>query len=107
MAKKGKALEGASSHDEYMREALKDPERAKAYLEAAMEDGDLKLLLKAIKRVADARGGVSEIAKKSGLSRQSLYPTLTGSRYPRIDTMDKILETFGLRLGIHKLPHTG
>jgi len=107
MAKKKTLPKGVSSHDEYMCEALKDSEKAKVYLESAMEEGDLKLLLKAIKRVADARGGVSEIAKKSGLSRQSLYPTLTGSRYPRIDTMDKILETFGLRLGIDRLPHTG
>lgn len=48
----------------YLIESLRDPEEAVAYLNAAIEDGNLELLMMAIQNVAEAQGGLEGLAKK-------------------------------------------
>lgn len=57
-------------------EYLDSPEMVREYLRAAFEEGDSELILEAIGNVAKARG-MSEIANKTGLSRQNLYKALS------------------------------
>lgn len=45
-------------------EYLRDPEEAAAYLNAALEDGDFELIIQSLKDVAEAQGGLDQIAKK-------------------------------------------
>ena len=67
------------------------------YLSQILEDGDLDELLTAIGEIARAKG-MSQIAKDTGLGRESLYKTFhTGAR-PRFDTIVKVLDSFGIRL---------
>ena len=63
------------SHDEVMKRKLKaDPEFAVEYLKAAMEDVDEpKVLLIALRRITEARGGFTKIAKAAGIERESLH----------------------------------
>ncbi len=51
---------------------LKDPGEAAAYLNAALEDGSHEMFMLALRDVADAVG-ISELAKKSGLSRENMH----------------------------------
>ncbi len=88
-------------------EFLSHPDRARAYLEVALEeyarDRDRTVLLLALKDVATARGGLGKLARQADLNRAYLYRTLSGDGNPRLDTMEKILNSLGFRLSIEPL----
>lgn len=67
-----------------------------SYLQDAMEEGDKKFM-KALETVARAKG-MTELAKKTGLSRESLYKTLNGTTKPRYESIQKILTALNLKL---------
>ncbi|MCH7695443.1 MAG: putative addiction module antidote protein [Proteobacteria bacterium] len=79
---------------------LKTSEDIAAYLNEVLEDDDPKLLMLALRNVADSQGGITSIAEHTGLNRESLYKTLSGKRNPRIETINAILHVFGLRLSV-------
>jgi probable addiction module antidote protein len=79
---------------------LKDPQEAAAYLDAALEDGDQEVFLLALRDVAEARGGVGELAQQTGLNRESLYRTLSEKGNPELASLDKLLHALGLRLAV-------
>jgi len=93
--------------DEYLYESLRDPDEASAYLEVALEeyekDGDLEAFLLALKDVANARGGLLRLSKKTHLSRQSLYKALSVRGNPRLNTLSIILKGLGFRFSIHPI----
>ena len=57
-------------------EYLRSEKDIATYVEAMLEDGDPRAVLIAFRTVADALGGVAELADKTGLSRETLYRTL-------------------------------
>jgi probable addiction module antidote protein len=69
-----------------------------AYLNAALEDGEPAVLCAALRNVAQARGGMAALAKSAGVSRESLYSTLSRRGNFRIDTIMELLRVLGLRL---------
>lgn len=80
-------------------EYLDNPEMIHEYLKAAFEDGDSEMLLIAIGNVAKAQG-MSEIARKTKLSRQNLYKALSPGGAPKFDTVKKVVEAFGCKLAL-------
>ena len=54
-----------------------------AYLNAALEDGEPAVLLEALRNVAQAKGGIAALAKTAGVSRESLYRTLSRRGNPK------------------------
>ncbi|MFW5856719.1 MAG: addiction module antidote protein [Planctomycetota bacterium] len=84
-------------------EHLRTPEEMAAYLEACIEeaDGDAGFVAKALGDIARARG-MTEVARAAGLSRESLYKSLSGKRTPGLDTVLKVLRALGIEL--HALP---
>jgi probable addiction module antidote protein len=80
-------------------EHLRSPEEMAAYLEASLEeaDGDAAFIAKALGDIARARG-MSQVARDSGLSRESLYKALSGERSPSFDTILKVVSALGLKL---------
>jgi probable addiction module antidote protein len=70
------------------------------YIEAMLSDGDARAVPVALRTVADALGGMSVLAEKTGLSRETLYRTLSAKGNPRLDTLGAILAAFGLRLSV-------
>lgn len=80
-------------------EHLRTPEESAAYLEACLEDadGDAAFIAKALGDIARARG-MSQIARETGLSRESLYKSLSGERVPAFDTILKVISALGLKL---------
>ncbi len=79
---------------------LKTPEDAAAYLNAALEEmgDDPRLLMKALRNVAEAQGGVSAVARQAELDRVALSRALSGRRNPRLDTLAKVTAACGLKL---------
>lgn len=65
-----------------------------------LEDGDARAVPVALRTVAEAIGGMTALAERTGLSRESLYRTLSGKGNPRLDTLAALLEAFGLRLSV-------
>ena len=78
-------------------EHLKSDSDRAAYLEAALEDGDPALVAAAIGDIARAMG-MSGVAKRTGLGRESLYKSLSPEGNPEIATVLKVLKALGLRL---------
>jgi len=68
-----------------------------AYLAAAMEDSNPDVFLAALSDVARARG-MAQLAKDTGLGRESLYKTLSPGSKPRFDTIMKITRALGVPL---------
>lgn len=81
---------------------LKDEADIAAYLQAAMEDGDPALLAAALGDIARARG-MTQLARDTGLSRESLYKSLSGERAPSSDTLFKVIRAIGFKLAIEPL----
>ena len=73
--------------------------RCSAYLEACIEeaDGDAALNAKALGDIARAQG-MTQVARDSGLSRESLYQALSGERSPSFDTILKVVSVLELKL---------
>lgn len=80
-------------------EQLCTPEEMAAYLEACMEqaNGDAAFIAKALGDIARAKG-MTQVARDAGLSRESLYKTLSGDRTPGFDTILKVISALGLKL---------
>jgi probable addiction module antidote protein len=76
---------------------LKSPQDIAAYLEAAMEDGDPRVIAAALGNIARARG-MSELAREAGLGRESLYKALSPDGNPEFATVLKVVRALGLRL---------
>jgi probable addiction module antidote protein len=78
---------------------LRNPEEMAAYLEACIEeaDGDASFVARALGDIARAKG-MSEVARTTGLSRESLYKALSGDRSPTFDTILKVVAALGLKL---------
>lgn len=78
-------------------EHLDSPEAIAAYLDAAMEDGDPAVIAAALGDVARAQG-MTQIARETGLARESLYRALSADGKPEFSTVLKVLKSFGVRL---------
>ena len=78
-------------------EVLGDNETIIEYLEAALEENDPELFVKAVGNVARAMG-MTTVAQETQLGRPSLYKALSGERDPRIGTVMKVLGALGVRL---------
>ena len=85
---------------EHLLKSLQDPKEAAAYLDACLEDEDSYVFLLALKDVADARGGVGQLSKKSSLNRQSLYRSLSRTGNPKLVNVCTILASLGLQFHI-------
>ena len=80
-----------------IQEQLKTPEDIAHYLEAVFEDGDPKLIAAALGDVARAKG-MSEIARKAGVTREALYKALSEKGDPKLATLMGVFKALGLRL---------
>ena len=68
-----------------------------AYLEAAFEEADPALIAAALGDIARAKG-MSQIARETGLGRESLYKTLSADGNPEFATILKVVQALGFKL---------
>jgi probable addiction module antidote protein len=78
-------------------EHLKSDADMAAYLEAALEEGDPALVAAALGDIARAKG-MSDLARETGLGRESLYKALSADGNPELATILKVVKALGLRL---------
>jgi probable addiction module antidote protein len=80
-------------------EHLRTPEEMADYLGACLEEaqGDAAFIAKALGDIARAKG-MSQVARDAGLSRESLYKSLSGERKPEFATILKVIAALGLKL---------
>jgi probable addiction module antidote protein len=76
---------------------LKDDAAFAEYMSAVLESDDPDLLLLALGDIARAKG-MAQVAKDSGLGRESLYKALAPGAKPRFDTILKVTKALGVRL---------
>ena len=84
-------------------EHLKTEEDMAAYFEAALEENDPSLIAAALGDIARAKG-MTYVAQKAGLGRESLYKALSPEGNPEFSTILKVVTALGLKLhaGISK-----
>ena len=97
---KSRAVAPSLPYEDYLIESLKDRKEAAAYLEAAIEDGDQAVLMLALRHVAQAQGGVAEIARRANLTREATYKMLSKAGNPELRSLTAVLAATGLRLAI-------
>jgi probable addiction module antidote protein len=91
----------AKPHNEaVIRELKASPEFAGEYLRAAIENDEPGVLLIALRRIAEARGGIAKVAKAAGVERESLYRALSARGNPRFSTLVAVTKAVGLRLTV-------
>lgn len=96
-----KTIKASRPYEPWLKKRLAaDPEEAQHYLEAAMEDEDPRVFLLALKHVAEASGGIGELAKASGLNRVNLYRMLSARGNPELMSLSRVLNVLGLRLKV-------
>lgn len=76
---------------------LKTPAAIAAYLTEAFETDDAAYICVALDTVARAKG-MANVAKATGLGRESLYKAFSGSSKPEFDTVRKVMNSFGVKL---------
>jgi probable addiction module antidote protein len=97
MAKRKKKVVATSPYDS--AEYLDSAEAISAYMEEALETDDPVFIAKALGTVARARG-MSQVAKKAGLSRESLYKALGPEGNPEFGTIIRVMHALGLKFSI-------
>ena len=96
------------SHDEVVIGMLKvDPDFANEYLAAALDEADLPggqfALLAALRHIAEAQG-MSAVAARAGIPRESLYRALSPKGNPTIKTFLAVVRGAGLHLEVSREP---
>jgi probable addiction module antidote protein len=80
-------------------EYLSSTEAISAYMEEALATEDSAFIAKALGTIARARG-MSQIAKKAGLSRESLYKALSKEGNPEFSTVIRVMHALGLKFSV-------
>jgi probable addiction module antidote protein len=98
--KRNRAAAPSVPYEPWLIEQLKEPAEAAAYLEAVIEEGDQAALMLALRQVAQAQGGIAEIARKAKLTREATYKMLSKSGNPELRSLNAVLKATGLRIAL-------
>ena len=89
---------------EFLRERLADRGKAIGYLDVSLEeyqiDGDTSFLLKGLRNVIEAQGGVGVLAKQTQIEAEVLLEVLSSEEAPRLDVLINIITALGGQLSI-------
>jgi probable addiction module antidote protein len=79
---------------------LRDDTDIAYYLEELLADGDPRVITIGLRHVAEAVGGMTELARRTGLAREALYRSLSENGNPQLSTLTAILKALHLRLAV-------
>lgn len=88
------------SYQKELLEALKNPDEAAEYLNAALEENDPEVFLLAVRNIAEAQGGIKKLAGRTHLNRENLYRILSDKGNPELYSLQSILDALGLKLAV-------
>ena len=80
-------------------EHLETEDDMAAYLNVALEEGDLSLIMATLGDIARARK-MTVVAQETGLGRESLYKSLSPDGNPEFATVLKVVRSLGFRLQV-------
>ena len=83
-------------------EYLDSEEAIVEYMTAILEENDSALLAAALGDIAKARG-MTQVAKDAGIGRGALYKALRPDASPRFDTINRVLNSLGVKLVAQKM----
>lgn len=89
-----------SNEDALIENLRNDPAFAADYLNEVLTDGDQEELMIALRRVAQASGGMQAVAEAARLNPTSLYKTLSPLGNPELKSFLKILGAMGMKIRI-------
>lgn len=78
---------------------MTDEKAIAEYLSIVLEDNDAELFMQAFQNVIRAKG-IAQLAKETGLNRESLYKTISEGAKPRSETVLKLIEASGFTLSL-------
>jgi probable addiction module antidote protein len=81
-------------------ESLRDALGAQECLNAPLDEDDPGLFLLALQHMAEAQGGVTSLAEKAKLNRESLYRTISERGDPEFRSLNALLHALGFRLAV-------
>jgi len=91
-------------HEEATAESFrKDPVFAAEYLTTVLAEGNQEELMVALRRIAQAFGGVPKLAERTKLNATTLYRTLSRQGNPELRSMTTLLKALGMRLAVHPI----
>ena len=103
MTRRPKAAPSRSHETATVESFRKDPQFAAEYLNAVLADGDQEEIMLALRRLSDAFGGVSKLAKKAELNATTLYRTLSPKGNPELKSLTALLRALGMQLAVRPL----
>ena len=99
---KSKVHNVRATHERHLR----DQGVAAEYLCAALEDGDPAVILMALRNIAEAQDdGISGLAIRSNLGRESMYKMLSRTGNPKLSSFTKVIQALGLKLKVEQDSH--
>ena len=101
VAQKFKTMKAAVDYEEMLLRELTNPEFAAEYLSVAFQEDETEVFLMALRHVVQANGGVTQLAKKTHLSRQNIYSILSERGNPRFNNFVAIVRSLGLNISFH------
>ena len=78
---------------------LTSDEAIAAYLDAALEDGDPRVVAMALGNIARAKG-MTSVAREAGITREALYKALSDKGDPKLSTLLGVMKAIGLRFTV-------
>jgi probable addiction module antidote protein len=101
---KGENMKAAASFDRHLIDLLRDNEKFReGYLNEAINEQVNGVSLAMFRNVAEALGGVTKLAKHSGLNRKNLYRALSGERDPAFSTVEGIVHGLGFNIKVEPM----
>ena len=99
-------IKSSRPHDDAVVELLRaEPAFADEYLSTALDEvnqaGGREALLAALRHIAEAQG-MSTVADRAGIPRESLYRALSTKGNPTIKTLLAVINAAGLKLSVHR-----
>jgi len=100
-----KKLSNYKNYDDWVIDVLKkDKKRVDHFLKTALaefdKDGDVATLMIALRHIAQAKGGIASLAKKTKIGREALYKILSTGGNPTLATFKTILDGLGCTISV-------
>ncbi|SRR5665213_143046 len=97
-------MKGTNDFNQLLIGKLKENQEFRmAYLNEALNEEEGKVALAMFLNVAKALGGMTKLAKSSGLNRQNLYKVLSGEKDPAYSTVEGIVHGFGFKIKVEPM----
>ncbi|MBE9057144.1 DNA-binding protein [Sphaerospermopsis sp. LEGE 08334] len=90
----------STSYHEKLIQDLKDPLEAAAYIEVVLEEGDPKMLNKALKNIIEAQGGIEKLSTPIQQCYENLAQKLSEQGEIEFYSLSTLLDALGLHLAV-------